>query len=81
MKITKENIKILKNLGFTCDMDKTNNPMDEEWYSLKDGWGFRLDAVRNSKTLLNNLQKSRYNDGYDDCLDNKKRKYGTPTDR
>lgn len=81
MRGTKENIYILKKLGFTCDMNRTKNPMDEDWYSLDNGWGFRLDGVRNFKTLLNNLQKSRYNDGYDECEDKKKRRYGTPKDR
>ena len=57
MKATPENIAILKKLGFSCDMDKTKNPMDEEWYSLKNGWGFRLDAVKDFKTLFKNALK------------------------
>lgn len=57
MKPTKENIETLKKLGFTCDMDRTKNPMDEEWYSLDNGWGFRLDRVRNFKQLFKNALK------------------------
>jgi hypothetical protein len=37
MKATKENIEILKKLGFTCDMDKTGRAQDELWYSLDNG--------------------------------------------
>lgn len=59
MKPTKENLEILKKLGFTCDMDTTKNPMDEEWYSLDNGWGFRLDGVRNFKQLFKNALKYR----------------------
>ncbi len=57
MKPTPENLEILKKLGFTCDMNETENPMDEEWYSLDNGWGFRLDAVRNFKQLIRNIFK------------------------
>ena len=52
MKLTKENKKILKTLGFTCDCIKTKNPMDKDWYSLKSGWGFRLDAHKDFKSLF-----------------------------
>ena len=52
MKPTKENIEILKKLGFTCDMGQTKNPADEEWYSLKCGWGFMLDAHKDFKSLF-----------------------------
>jgi hypothetical protein len=57
MKATKENIEILKKLGFNCDMDKTRNPKDKEWYSLDNGWGFRLDAVKNFSQLFKNALK------------------------
>lgn len=55
MKPTKENIDLLKIMGFTCDKDKTGNYMDEEWYSLKNGWGFRLDAIRDFSHLSERL--------------------------
>lgn len=57
MKPTKKNLEILKELGFTCDMDKTKNPMDEEWFSLDCGWGFRLDAHKNVKSLFKHALK------------------------
>lgn len=57
MKQIKENLEILKKLGFSCDMNKTKNPMDEDWYSLECGWGFRLDSVRNFKQLFKNALK------------------------
>jgi hypothetical protein len=57
MKATKENIEILKKLGFTCDMDKTGHAQDELWYSLDNGWGFRLDAVKNFSQLFKNALK------------------------
>jgi len=69
MKNTKENIEILKLLGFTCDMDKTKDERDEDWYSLKSGWGFRLDAVKDFKTLIRNLEKYKYEEGYEDCAE------------
>jgi hypothetical protein len=58
MKRTTENIRILKKLGFTCDYDRTKNPLDEDWFSLKDGWGFRLDAIRSFRHLVIRLMKA-----------------------
>lgn len=58
MKPTKENIDILKKLGFTCDFDITGDPRDKLWYSLKDGWGFRLDAIRDFKHLVSRIKKT-----------------------
>lgn len=55
MKATEENLSILKKLGFTCDFEHTKNPQDIEWYSLKCGWGFRLDGVGSFKTLVKNM--------------------------
>ena len=57
MKPTQENLAILKKLGFTCDEIKTKNPLDKEWYSLDNGWGFRLDAVSSFKQLFKNALK------------------------
>lgn len=58
MKPTKENLQILKKLGFTCDKNRTGNKMDTEWYSLPNGWGFRLDAVEDFAEMMENLQYS-----------------------
>jgi len=52
MKLTKKNKEILKELGFFCDFTKTRNVADKEWYSLKNGWGFRLDAHKDFKSLF-----------------------------
>jgi hypothetical protein len=60
MKASKENIKILKKLGFSCEADKTQNSLDREWYSLKNGWGFRLDAHKNFEKLF--LFALKYNE-------------------
>lgn len=68
MKETKENIDILRKLGFLKDQ--------HGYYSNIDGWGFFIDHMPNFKTLLKRLHKSHYNDGYDDCLNNLKRKFG-----
>jgi hypothetical protein len=57
MKATKENLHILKKLGFSPDIKKTKNPSDKDWYSLNCGWGFRLDAVKDFKELMNNAIK------------------------
>jgi hypothetical protein len=58
MKRTDENIKILRKMGFTCDFDRTKNPLDKDWFSLKNGWGFRLDGIRNFKHLVSRLTKA-----------------------
>ena len=58
LKPTKENIMILNKMGFTCDFDRTQNEADKEWYSLKDGWGFRLDGIRDFKHLVRRLRAS-----------------------
>jgi len=50
MKANKENLAILKKMGFTCD-----GKGFEDWYSLKNGWGFRLDAHKNIKALTKRL--------------------------
>ncbi len=59
MKATAENIAILKKLGFSCDMARTGNDADEDWYSLTTGpgagWGFRLDAIKGFKQLIDTL--------------------------
>lgn len=73
MKETKENIAMLKKLGFKLD--------DSGYYSNSNNWGFVIECMPNFQTLLKRLQKSHYNDGYDDCSDKKRRKFGTPTDR
>jgi len=73
MKETPENIFLLKKLGFELD--------GNGYYCNKTGWGFVIDNMPNFKILLSRLNKSSYNDGYDDCEDKKKRKYGEPTDR
>lgn len=52
MKATKENLTILKKLGFSCDYKKTKNHQDMDWYSLKNGWGFRLDAYDDFESLF-----------------------------
>jgi len=52
MKPTEDNIKMLEKLGFSCDYKKTKDPRDKEWYSLSCGWGFRLDAHRDFKSLF-----------------------------
>lgn len=58
MRRTPENIRILNKLGFSCDFDRTKNPLDKDWFSLKNGWGFRLDAIRNFKHLVGRLMKA-----------------------
>ena len=58
MKHIKENIDLLKKLGFTCDFDRTKNEADKEWFSLDNGWGFRLDAIKNFKCLIKSIFKS-----------------------
>lgn len=58
MKPTPENLKILEKLGFTCDFERTGDPRDKLWYSLKDGWGFRLDAIKNFKHLVSRIKKT-----------------------
>ena len=73
MKETKENIEILSRLDFELDQFG--------YYSDDTGWGFVIEHMPNFKVLLKRLNKSCYNDGYDDCLDKKKRKYGQPNDR
>jgi len=73
MKETKENVYILNRLGIEKDQ--------YGYYSNKDGWGFDIEHVPNFKILLKRLQKSHYNDGYDDCEGKKHRKFGTPKDR
>jgi hypothetical protein len=73
MKETKENVYILNRLGFEKDQ--------YGYYSNKNNWGFDIEHVPNFKTLLKRLQKSHYNDGYDDCEGKKHRKFGTPKDR
>lgn len=73
MKETKENVQMLKTLGFKED--------EHGFYSNSDGWGFVIEYMPNFKTLLKRLQKSHYNDGYDDCEEKKRRKFGEPQDR
>jgi hypothetical protein len=73
MKETKENIALLKKLGFKEDQ--------QGFYTNSDNWGFVIDCMPDFKTLLKRLQKSHYNDGYDDCEENKARKFGIPQDR
>jgi len=73
MKETKENILLFKKLGFKLD--------EHGYYSNDNGWGFVIECMPNFKTLLKRLQKCHYNDGYDDALDKKKRRFGTPIDR
>ena len=58
MKLTKENEKILRKLGFTPDSD-TQKDM-EDWWSLSNGWGFRLDAIHNFKDLVKRLMLAKY---------------------
>lgn len=50
MKLTKENEKILRKLGFTPDNDRMKD-MDG-WWSLKNGWGSCLIA-QNLQKLIN----------------------------
>lgn len=73
MKETKENIEILKKLGFEKDQFG--------YYSNLNGWGFVIDNMPSYVVLLSRLNKSSYNDGYDDSSENKKRKFGIPNDR
>lgn len=56
MKPTPENIAILKKLGFTCDGDRLGESMND-WYSLDNGWGFRIDSIRDFKHLVKRLMK------------------------
>lgn len=73
MKDSVENLTILKKLGFVLDQ--------HGYYSNSDGWGFLLEKMPNFKILLSRLKKSHYNDGYDDCYEQKSRRYGLPLDR
>jgi hypothetical protein len=73
MKKTKENIQVLKQLGF--EEDKYG------YYTNRDGLGFIIECMPSFKTLLTRLQKCHYNDGYDDCEEKKCRRFGEPDDR
>ena len=73
MKKTKENIALLKKLGYEIDA--------QGYYSDNKGWGFLIECMPNFKTLLRRRIKSAYNDGYDDAKEKKRRKFGTPQDR
>lgn len=55
MKPTKENLALLKKLGFTRDKHNTGDDPNYDWYSLPNGWGFRLDAIRNFPELMRRL--------------------------
>lgn len=55
MKLTDKNLMILKEMGFTCDYQRTKDPRDKEWFSLDNGWGFRIDAFPNIKALTKRL--------------------------
>jgi len=44
--------RVLNELGFTRDFSRTKNPQDIDWFSLSNGWGFRLDAYRNFEELI-----------------------------
>jgi len=61
MKETKENIKILKLLGFK----RVEGPQQEDWWTLKDGWQFNTFHVKDFKTLIQNLQKTEFERGRD----------------
>jgi len=52
MKRTKQNILLLNKLGFECDYIRTKNEADIDWFSLSNGWGFRLDSFKNFKELI-----------------------------
>jgi hypothetical protein len=84
MKPTKENIQILKKLGFELE-DTINNynefDQDASWIRQGTSWGFVMDCMPDFKTLISRLITCAYNDGYDDKSDKKKRLYGEPNDR
>jgi hypothetical protein len=73
MKETAETIALLKKLGFVKD--------EFAYYSDKSGWGFRIESMPSFNVLLSRLKQAAYNDGYDDSLYRKTRKYGQTKDR
>lgn len=76
MKPSKENVEILKKLGFELEKFKGNDEYDEHAsWQLKDCWGFRLSAIPNFKTLITRLIKTNYNYGFDNAKENMSRLY------
>ena len=61
MKLTKENERILRKLGFKPDSELHPKIICMEgWWSLKDGWGFRLDAIKDFKHLVRRLMLTEW---------------------
>ena len=56
MKNDEKNLQILKQLGFSCDYERTKYDNDKEWFSLSNGWGFCLPHIRHFRSLCKRLQ-------------------------
>lgn len=56
MKLTDDNEKLLIKLGFLPDENK-------DWWRLKDGLEFRIDAIKDFKSLIKRLMKTEYERG------------------
>lgn len=54
MKLTKENERILRKLGFKPDIERGFEQLSG-WWSLDDGWGFRIDCMPSLKALVRRL--------------------------
>lgn len=79
MKPTKENIDMLKKLGFVYE--KFQPPQNEYtddigyWILPKYNWSLRIDCVPNFKYIIDRLIKTHYSYGYNDAKGNNKRQY------
>jgi hypothetical protein len=64
MKLTKENDKALRLMGFVPNIEKIKG--NDDWWSLKGGgWTFRIDGIKNINCLVKRLMKTEYERGYE----------------
>lgn len=59
MKLTEDNEKLLKKMGF--------RPIEEDksWWKLDNGWSFHIGAIKDFKSLVKRLMKTEYERGKD----------------
>ena len=63
MKLTIENEKILLSLGFKPENET------KTWWTLKDGWAFRMNSIKGFEHLIERLMKTEYERGIENtCL-------------
>jgi hypothetical protein len=67
MKKTKDNLKMLKKLGFSLDI--------EGYYIDKHGHKILIENIKNIQFLMHLIVREEYNKGYDDALNKNKRRY------